>query len=124
MARLRIIGWVPDAPASLLIEESDSGVRPFGAREMRARDPQRRDTFLLVNEKLGIVKALHPRDIGNAGFSGVRYGMRVLETSMPRGQAADWAEGAVLVQVRFERIRSFDRKLENVPLALVQEEKP
>jgi hypothetical protein len=123
-ARLRIIGWVPDAPASLLIEESDSGVRPFGARELRARDPQRRDAFLLVNERLGLVKALHPRDLGNAGFSGVRHGMRVLETSAPRGQAADWAEGAVLVQVRFERIRSFDRKLENVPLALVQEEKP
>lgn len=123
-ARLRIVGWVPEAPASLLIEEGDTDVRPFGSRDVRARDPQRRDTFLLVNERLGLVKALHPRDLGGAGFSGVRHGLRVLETSAPRGMGDDWAEGAVLVQVRFERIRSFDRKLENVPLALVQEEKP
>lgn len=126
----RIIGWEETDANSLLIEER--AVSPWlpDVRRRDGRDHGDVDNFLLVHRPLGIVKALHIRELGRAGANGVGVVLRALETTPPLRQVdgkweeiTGWRDGAVLVKVRFEPVRWFEREFAALPLTLAVEEK-
>lgn len=126
----RVIGWEETEANSLLIEERDASPWLPDVRGREGRDRAYTDSFLLVQRPLGIVKALHIQEIGRAGANGVGVTLRALQTTPPlrevggkREEIAGWRDGAVLVKVRFEPARWFEREFSALPLTFAVETK-
>jgi hypothetical protein len=135
--RIVSIGIKPNSTQlGVVVEErdawltADSGVR-FSSW-LRESDNSRRDSFALVNRRLGIFKALHIEEAGTLRRNSLLLSERTLVFDPPamidqgkRVEVEEWQRDAVLVKVRFERsgTRWDSVKIAEQPIPIIDEGK-
>ena len=96
------------------IEERDavgSGrLQPIWSRN-RGDGTSRRDCFVLLNRRLGILQTMRLVENGMMQSNGLLVAERTLEYDVPTGVSEDWARDTVIVKVRFEVVERWTKTL-------------